>query len=93
MDPANIEYRGAGQGPALDVPPDLVAPQASDRYTLPARSSSQTLSDFNRERAAVGDATPRSGDVMPVRDGARIERMGECAGSSSTSRWRRSGRC
>jgi len=77
MDPANIEYRGAGQGPVLDVPPDLITPQGSDRYTLPARTnSSRTLSEFNRERAAVDSAAPRSNDVMPVRDGARIERDG-----------------
>ena len=78
MDPGNIEYRGASQGPKLDVPPDLVTPQGSERYTLPERSaSSRTLSDFNRERAAAGDATPRDSSVMPVREGARIERDGE----------------
>lgn len=77
MDPANIEYRGAGQGPVLDVPPDLVAPEANERYSLPARTSSaQTLSDFNRDRAAAGDAAPRSSDVLPVREGAKIERDG-----------------
>ncbi|MBA3479600.1 MAG: outer membrane protein assembly factor BamC [Lautropia sp.] len=76
LDPANIEYRGAAQGPVLDVPPDLVTPQGSERYSLPARTSSQTLSDFNRERAAAGDAAPRTNDVLPVRDGARIERDG-----------------
>jgi outer membrane protein assembly factor BamC len=76
MDPANIEYRGAAQGPVLDVPPDLVAPQANERYTLPARTSSQTLSDFNRDRAAT-DAAPRSSDVLPVREGAKIERDGD----------------
>ncbi len=77
LDPANIEYRGAGQGPILDVPPDLITPQGSDRYTLPGRTnSSQTLSEFNRERAAVDSAAPRSNDVLPVRDGARIERDG-----------------
>ena len=76
-DPANIEYRGASQGPALDVPPDLVTPQSSDRYNLPARSSTQTLSDFQKERAAAGDASPRSNEVMPERQGAKIERDGE----------------
>ena len=77
LDPANIEYRGAGQGPALDVPPDLVTPKGSERYSLPSRTSSQTLSDFNRERAAAGDAAPRANAVLPVRDGARIERNGD----------------
>ena len=78
MDPGNIEYRGAGQGPPLDVPPDLVTPQGSERYTLPERSSSaQMLSDFNRDRAAAGDASPRSSNVLPVRENARIERDGE----------------
>ena len=78
MDPGNIEYRGATQGPALDVPPDLVAPQSNGRYDLPARSSSaQTLSDFNRDRAAAGDAAPKTSAVLPVRDGAKIERDGD----------------
>ena len=77
MDPANIEYRGASQGPALDVPPDLVTPQSSERYTLPSRSSTQTLSEFQRERAAAGDAAPRGNEVLPERQGAKIERDGE----------------
>ena len=77
LDPANIEYRGATQGPELDVPPDLVTPQGSERYALPDRSSSQTLSEFQRERAAAGDAAPRSNEVMPQREGARIMRDGD----------------
>ena len=77
MDPANIEYRGASQGPALDIPPDLVTPQGSDRYSLPARTSTQTLSDFQRERAAAGDAAPRSNEVLPERQGAKIQRDGD----------------
>jgi outer membrane protein assembly factor BamC len=77
MDPGNVEYRSASQGPALDVPPDLVTPQGNDRYTLPQRNQpGQTLSEFNRNRAAAGDASPRSSDVMPVREGAKIERDG-----------------
>jgi outer membrane protein assembly factor BamC len=76
MDPGNVEYRGASQGPALDVPPDLVTPQSNDRYTLPQRNQpGQTLSDFNRNRASV-DAAPRSSEVMPKREGAQIQRDG-----------------
>ena len=76
MDPGNVEYRGASQGPALDVPPDLVTPQSNDRYTLPQRNQpGQTLSDFNRNRASI-DAAPRTSDVMPQRDGAQIQRDG-----------------
>src|SRR5690606_3680344 len=77
VDPGNVEYRGASQGPALDVPPDLVTPQANDRYTLPQRNQpGQTLSDFNRNRAVLGDAAPRSSEVMPQREGATIQRDG-----------------
>ncbi len=76
MDPGNVEYRGASQGPALDVPPDLVTPQSNDRYTLPQRNQpGQTLSDFNRNRASV-DAAPRASEVMPQREGAQIQRDG-----------------
>src|SRR5690606_37375276 len=77
VDPGNVEYRGASQGPALDVPPDLVTPQANDRYTLPQRNQpGQTLSDVNRNRAVLGDAAPRSSAVMPQREGAQIQRDG-----------------
>lgn len=77
MDPGNVEYRGASQGPALDVPPDLVTPQADDRYTLPQRNQAQTLSDFNRSRAALGDAAPRSTEVLPQPKDAQIRRDGD----------------
>ena len=66
LDPANIEYRGATQGPELDVPPDLVTPQGSERYALPDRSSSQTLSEFQRERAAAGDAARAVAHQPPI---------------------------
>ncbi|MGE0800885.1 MAG: outer membrane protein assembly factor BamC [Lautropia sp.] len=77
-DPGNIEYRSATTGPALDVPPDLISPQGNERYTLPTgrNSQSQTLSEYNRNRAAAGDNAPRDNEVMPARAGARIERDG-----------------
>ena len=52
LDADNVEYRNARRGPGLDVPPDLVAPKADSRYTLPGTEESQSLSDFNRQRAA-----------------------------------------
>ena len=52
LDADNVEYRNARRGPGLDVPPDLVAPKADSRYTLPGTEESQSLSDFNRQRGA-----------------------------------------
>ena len=77
MDPADIEYRSETSGPVLDVPPDMVKPQGNDRYTLPSgrATQSRTLSEFNRNRAESETAT-RGTDVLPAREGARIERDG-----------------
>ncbi len=82
LDADNVEYREARSGPALDVPPDLVAPKADSRYTLPARDDSQSLSDFNRQRdQAQGDERGASGaGVLPQSQHARIHREG-------TTRW------
>ena len=82
LDADNVEYREARSGPALDVPPDLVAPKADSRYTLPARDDSQSLSDFNRQRdQAQGDERGASGaGVLPQSQNARIHREG-------TTRW------
>ena len=79
LDADNVEYRNARRGPGLDVPPDLVAPKADSRYTLPGTEESQSLSDFNRQREdarANGDGVPSAGNVLPERAEARIHRDG-----------------
>jgi outer membrane protein assembly factor BamC len=78
LDPGNVEYRGATTGPVLDVPPDLVTPQSNDRYTVPTgrNTRSQTLSDFNRDKAVQQEVTPKDTTVLPASNVVRIERDG-----------------
>lgn len=78
LDADNVEYRNARSGPALDVPPDLVAPKADSRYTLPSRDGSQSLSDFNRQReGAQGSERPEADHgVLTQSSQARMHRDG-----------------
>ncbi|MDO4905919.1 MAG: outer membrane protein assembly factor BamC [Lautropia sp.] len=79
LDADNVEYRNARQGSVLDVPPDLVAPRADNRYALPRRDEDgQSLLEFNRQRRdAQGDGNERAGGVLPQTDTARIHRDGQ----------------
>ncbi|MDO4638055.1 MAG: outer membrane protein assembly factor BamC [Lautropia sp.] len=79
LDPDNVEYRNARRGPGLDIPPDLVAPRADSRYTLPGGDDAQSLSDFNRQRedaGRAGSSTAVAQQVLPERAEARIHRDG-----------------
>jgi len=73
-----IDYKSAGSAPTLEVPPDLTAPSASDRYALPDTGSrgSATLSTYNAERQAKPGAT-ESREVIPKSDTIRVERAGD----------------
>jgi outer membrane protein assembly factor BamC len=65
-----IDYKSAGRLPPLDVPPDLAAPQADDRYSLP-EGGAATYSSFSRERGASAQ-TPAA--LLPEEEGMRVER-------------------
>jgi outer membrane protein assembly factor BamC len=71
-----IEYKSAKTLPSLEVPPDLTAPSADDRYTVPDASpqGSATFSAYDKERQTQPE--PGSTGVLPVQDKARIERAG-----------------
>lgn len=76
-----IEYKSAGKIPPLEVPPDLTAPSADDRYAVPDMTSagSATFSTYNRER----EEQPRTYDssILPVtKDAVYMARSG-------TQRW------
>ena len=75
-----IDYKSAGSAPTLEVPPDLTAPSASDRYALPDTGSrgSATLSTYNAERQAKPGAT-ESREVIPKSDTIRVERAWSAA--------------
>jgi outer membrane protein assembly factor BamC len=72
-----IDYKSeAKQTRPLEVPPDLAAPSASDRFTVP-EANQATYSDYNQgQPAKVGAAQ----GMLPQPGKARIERAG-------TQRW------
>ena len=62
-----IDYKSAGSGPSLELPPDLTAPQYDDRYAVTSAS----------ELAAKNANRPKQTDLLPVNSGdARIARAG-----------------
>jgi outer membrane protein assembly factor BamC len=77
-----IEYKSAGRLPPLDVPPDLTRPTPDDRFIVPDVGSrgSATYSAYEKDRSGRSESPASSGGVLPVQDGARIERAG-------TQRW------
>lgn len=74
-----IDYKSAGKLPTLEVPPDLTAPTADNRYAIPDTegSGSATLSSYSQERKATPSGAQT---LLPAQDTVRIERAG-------TQRW------
>ncbi len=72
-----IDYKSAGKGKALDIPADLSAPPASDRYNVPeASSGSATYSEYT-EGQANKPGEPSTAAVLPVlEEKVRVERGG-----------------
>ncbi|MHB0974413.1 MAG: outer membrane protein assembly factor BamC [Thiobacillus sp.] len=70
-----IDYKSAGKVPTLEVPPDLVAPTADNRYVVPDTQGggSATLSTYSQERKTAPAA---STTLLPTEEKARIERAG-----------------
>jgi outer membrane protein assembly factor BamC len=75
-----IKYKGAGQLPPLEIPPDLTSPSRDDRYVVPDINTqgSATLSTYNAERG--GAIRAGSTELLPNVAKVRIERAG-------TQRW------
>jgi outer membrane protein assembly factor BamC len=75
-----IKYKGAGQLPKLEIPPDLTSPSRDDRYAVPDINTqgSATLSTYNAERG--GALRAGSTELLPNVAKVRIERAG-------TQRW------
>jgi outer membrane protein assembly factor BamC len=74
-----IDYKSASKLSTLEVPPDLVAPSADNRYAIPDTQGggTATLSTYSQERKAAPSGTQT---LLPAQDKARIERAG-------TQRW------
>src|SRR4051794_3867857 len=61
-----IDYKSAGSGPSLELPPDLTAPSYDDRYAV--NSASQL--------AARNAGKPKQTELLPVVSDAHIARAG-----------------
>lgn len=80
---SRIDYRSAGKRPSLEIPPDLTAPRADNRFAIPDRpgtASDRTWSGFERNRSTTPGTAVASPNVLPEVAGAHIERAG-------TQRW------
>ncbi len=78
-----FNYKSAGKLPPLDIPPDLIAPSADERYAIPdtSQSGSATYSTYNQGTGDQPRSTALSPSVLPLSgDGVHIERAG-------TQRW------
>lgn len=74
LESKKIDYKSARKLSTLEVPPDLTAPTADNRYAIPdAEGGSATLSAFNQGRK---DAPTGAQTLLPSQDKARIERAG-----------------
>lgn len=75
MESKKIDYKSAGKVPTLEVPPDLVAPSADNRYAIPDTqgAGTATLSAYSQERKT---APATSTTLLPAEEKARIERAG-----------------
>ena len=72
---SKVDYKGAGQLPPLEVPPDLTAPERDNRFVVPEARQSATLSGYQQERK--DQARPAGGTaVLPTMESVRIERAG-----------------
>ncbi len=71
-----IDYKSAGRLPPLEVPPDLAAPKADDRYGVP-ESSVATYSSFSRES---GSKSLAPAQLLAQHEGMRVDR-------ADTQRW------
>lgn len=76
-DKKSMDYRTASsqQVTSLEVPPDLTAPSAEDRFVLPANKSATTYSTYNRDRAA--QPSVKDAGVLPKVENAGIVRAGD----------------
>jgi outer membrane protein assembly factor BamC len=73
LDSDKINYKGAGKGPSLDVPPDLTQLSRDSRYTIPGEAVSASSFQISQVNQSAPTAINSIGDV-------RIERAG-------TQRW------
>lgn len=71
-----IDYKAAGKLPPLEVPPDLAAPGAGTRYTVPEAKPGNTFSQYEQQgRGATAAGTSLPDGAKPS-ERVRVERGG-----------------
>ena len=71
-----VDYKSESkQVQPLEVPPDLAAPNASDRFTVP-EANAATASDYNQGQQPATKAVAKQSTLLPQTGKARIERAG-----------------
>ncbi|MDD4910984.1 MAG: outer membrane protein assembly factor BamC [Sideroxydans sp.] len=70
-----VDYKGAAETPALEVPPDLTSPMIEQRFAIPAADGTQVTkySDFTRERVVSSPASSVSAPVVEVSAGSNTK--------------------
>lgn len=76
LESKKIDYKSAGQIQPLEIPPDLTAPSADERFTVPdgKSGSSATLSTY--EGGKTAGTTDKSAKVLPTNNKIKLERDG-----------------
>lgn len=76
LESRRIDYKSAKPSSTLEIPPDLTAPRADDRYVVPdvVPRSTATYSGYSADRA--GQLTQGTPGVLARPDTMRIERAG-----------------
>ena len=64
-----IDYKSVAAAPALEVPPDLTAPQYDDRYNIATASAASAARDASRPRTAAEIAPAATPDARIARGG------------------------
>lgn len=74
---SNVDFKSARRAKPLEVPPELTAPAADDRFAVPGPAASTTYSEYERSRSAGGRPASAEQPVLPaVSSPARLERAG-----------------
>ncbi len=76
LESKKIDYKSAGQIQPLEIPPDLTAPSADERFSVPdgKSGSSATLSTY--EGGKTAGTTDKSAKVLPTNNKIKLERDG-----------------
>jgi len=80
LESKKVDYKSSGKLPPLEIPPDLTALAADDRFAVPDINpqGSATFSAYNKDRS--GQPQGNQSNLLPSQDKVRVERSG-------TQRW------